>query len=89
MQTSYPNLVALLGRKTRDAVDEFADQDPKVADAFAFLDRNVPTLQQIKGFSARCKRAFKQVRKSQESFEDFADFLAEVKVAELFLKAIS
>ncbi len=65
---------------------ELAAQDPHVADAFVFLDRDVPVLKPIKGFSARCERALKQVIKSQESFEDLADFLAEVQAARLFLK---
>ena len=87
MQTAYPNLIALLSRKTNKAVDKLAAQDPNVADALALLDRDVPALKQVKGFSARCERTFKQAIKSKEAFEDLADFLAEVQVAELFLEA--
>jgi len=87
VQTSYPNLVDLLDQKTGKDLDKFAARDPNVAHALGLLDRDVPALKKIKGGSARCKRALRQVIKSQESFEDLADFLAEVQVAELFLKA--
>lgn len=87
MQTAYPNLMVLLSRKTGKAIDDLAAKDANISNALAFLDRNISTFKQIKRFSERAERAFKQAIKSQESFEDLADFLAEVQVAELFLKA--
>jgi len=89
MQTSYPNLVDLLDQKPSKDLDKLAAQDSNVARALVLLDRDIPAFNRnrVEGFSKRAKRAFKQAIKSQESFEDLADFLAEVEVAKLFLKA--
>jgi hypothetical protein len=78
-----------LGQKTGKDLDKLAAQDPNVASALAPLDRDIPAFNRnrVKGFSKRAKRAFKQAIKSQESFEDLADFLAEVAVAKIFLEA--
>jgi len=78
--------MGLLSRKTGKDLDKLVARNPNTAHALALLDRDVPALKPIKGFSARCERALKQVIKSQESFEDLADFLAEVQAARLFLK---
>lgn len=85
MQESYPNLIALLSRKTGEAIDDLIAKDANISKILAFLESNVSTFKQIKGFSERGKRAFKQAVKSKESFEDLADFLAEIHVAEFFL----
>jgi hypothetical protein len=89
VQTSYPNLVNLLDKKTGKDIDKLAARDSNVAHALVLLDRDIPAFNQVEGFSKECKDPLKDAISNavnKGNFERLADFLAEVEVGRMFLK---